>query len=100
MYRRARSASRNFGQFDVGLRCRVPRRDGYVACAGGSVRLGSVTALVGRNESGKTNLLRALQSLNPLGGMKPLHSAKDFPRDRLRSEYSDDLTVGLGDFVG
>lgn len=48
----------------------------------GLIELRSHTALVGRNESGKTNLLLALQSLNPPEGVKELSFEKDFPRDR------------------
>lgn len=47
----------------------------------------SLTALVGRNESGKSNLLLALQTLNPTGGVKPLTLIKDFPRDRHQREW-------------
>ncbi len=51
------------------------------------------TALVGRNESGKSNLLLALQSVNPPSGMQGLSDIKDFPRDRRMSEFSADLPV-------
>ena len=51
------------------------------------------TALVGRNESGKSNLLLALRSLKPSEGLKALNKIKDFPKDRRMSEYSDDLPV-------
>src|SRR2546425_6115768 len=52
------------------------------------------TALVGRNESGKTSLLLALASLNPPDKkLTPLSFVKDFPRDRHPSEFSDDLEV-------
>lgn len=47
----------------------------------------SVTALVGRNESGKSNLLLALATLNPQGGRKKLTMIKDFPRDRHSGEW-------------
>lgn len=47
----------------------------------------SVTALVGRNESGKSNLLLALATLNPPGGRKKLTMIKDFPRDRHENEW-------------
>jgi predicted ATP-dependent endonuclease of OLD family len=36
-------------------------------------------ALVGRNESGKTNLRLTLASLNPPGGMDEMTFVKDFP---------------------
>lgn len=47
------------------------------------------TALVGRNESGKTNLLLALQSLNPPEGLSALNSVKDYPRDRNIKDFDD-----------
>ncbi|MEH3117235.1 MAG: hypothetical protein PGN25_06420 [Methylorubrum populi] len=47
----------------------------------------SVTALVGRNESGKSNILLALATLNPEGGRKALTMRKDFPRDRHPREW-------------
>jgi energy-coupling factor transporter ATP-binding protein EcfA2 len=52
------------------------------------------TALVGRNESGKTSLLLALESLNPPDReLKTLSYVKDFPRDRSRTQFSEDLPV-------
>lgn len=57
----------------------------------GQIKASRVTALLGRNESGKSNLLRALQSLNPPGGIKALKKVKDFPRHR-RLEDCDDST--------
>jgi energy-coupling factor transporter ATP-binding protein EcfA2 len=52
------------------------------------------TALVGRNESGKTSLLLALQSLNPPNRkLTALSYVKDFPRDRPRTEFSEELPV-------
>lgn len=59
----------------------------------GPVDVSKITALVGRNESGKTNLLLALHSLNPPGGAKDLSSIKDFPRHRRLSECTDDTPV-------
>ena len=59
----------------------------------GSIEVRDRTALVGRNESGKTNLLLALQSLKPPEGMRELSYVKDFPRDRHRDEFSEDLKV-------
>lgn len=59
----------------------------------GSVDVADRTALVGRNESGKTNLLLALQDLNPPGGRAPLVWVKDFPRNRPRSEFHESLPV-------
>lgn len=46
----------------------------------GDVTVSRITALLGRNESGKSNLLRALHSLNPIAGFEALKPIKDFPR--------------------
>lgn len=59
----------------------------------GDIVVSQRAALVGRNESGKTNLLLALQSLNPPSGVRPLDPVKDFPRDRLLSEQNDSTAV-------
>jgi hypothetical protein len=56
----------------------------------GAIAVGKLTSLVGRNESGKTNLLLALQTLNPPGSLADLLPIKDFPRDRRLSECTDD----------
>jgi len=45
----------------------------------GDVKTVKTTALVGRNESGKSNVLRALHSLNPADGVKPLSPLKISP---------------------
>ena len=55
--------------------------------------MSSTTALLGRNESGKTNLLRALASLKPPEGIAELSKIKDFPRNRRLSECSPDTPV-------
>jgi predicted ATPase len=57
----------------------------------GRIEVSRITALLGRNESGKSNLLRGLHSLNPLDGFKALDPIKNFPRDR-RLEECTDLT--------
>lgn len=44
----------------------------------GLIHVGQLTSLLGRNESGKSNLLRALHSLNPSDGFKALSKVKDF----------------------
>jgi AAA15 family ATPase/GTPase len=36
----------------------------------GDVEVSKITALLGRNESGKSNLLRALHCLNPAEGLR------------------------------
>ncbi len=59
----------------------------------GPIKVGKVTSLVGRNESGKTNLLLALQSLNPPGGRRDLSAIKDFPRHRRLSDCNDSTPV-------
>lgn len=52
----------------------------------GVVELARITALLGRNESGKSNLLLALRTLNPVEGFGALNPTKDFPRHRRLSE--------------
>lgn len=59
----------------------------------GSITIEKLTSLVGRNESGKTNLLLALRTLNPADGLKALSPIKDFPRHRRLSECTDDTRV-------
>jgi predicted ATPase len=59
----------------------------------GEIRVDKITTLVGRNESGKSNLLLALESLNPPSGRKPLSPIKNFPRDRRLSECNDKTHV-------
>src|SRR5207245_10413281 len=56
----------------------------------GEVTVNKLTSLVGRNESGKSNLLLALATINPSGGRKPLNKIKDFPRGRRLEECDDD----------
>ncbi|MBX3583008.1 MAG: AAA family ATPase [Rhizobiaceae bacterium] len=52
----------------------------------GDVKVERITALLGRNESGKTNLLLALKTLNPPEGYRDLNPVKDFPRHRRLEE--------------
>lgn len=59
----------------------------------GDVAVGKITSLVGRNEAGKSNLLLALQTLNPVGGPKDLSPIKNFPRQKRLSECKDDTPV-------
>lgn len=54
----------------------------------GWIPLERVTALVGRNESGKTALLKALHKFNP-ASEEPYSPQKDFPRDRFTRDYRD-----------
>ncbi|MEK0267627.1 AAA family ATPase [Stenotrophomonas rhizophila] len=59
----------------------------------GNIEVSRITALLGRNESGKSNLLRALHSLNPASGFEPLNPIKDFPRHRRLEECQDSTKV-------
>ena len=59
----------------------------------GDITVDKITALVGRNESGKSALLLALASLNPAGGRKHLSNIKDFPRGRRLEECKPDTPV-------
>jgi hypothetical protein len=54
----------------------------------GVIDASRITALLGRNESGKSNLLRGLHTLNPAEGFAALNPIKDFPRHRKLSECS------------
>ncbi len=55
----------------------------------GWIPLEKVTCFVGRNESGKTTLLKALHKFNP-AEPEPYNPQRDFPRDRFTAEYRDD----------
>lgn len=59
----------------------------------GEIAVSQITAMLGRNESGKSNLLRALHSLNPADGFKALKPIKDFPRHRPLDECNDWTSV-------
>jgi predicted ATPase len=59
----------------------------------GSIDTPQITAILGRNDSGKSNLLRALHSLNPAEGLAELSPVKDFPRHRRLEECQDDTPV-------
>lgn len=50
------------------------------------IPLERVTAFVGRNEAGKTTLLKALHKFNP-AIEEPYSAQREFPRDRFTSEY-------------
>lgn len=59
----------------------------------GDIEVARITALLGRNESGKSNLLLGLRTLNPVGGFTELNATKDFPRYRRLSECTPDTPV-------
>lgn len=59
----------------------------------GEIMASRITALLGRNESGKSNLLRALHSLNPISGFEALKPIKDFPRHKRLEECTGDTPV-------
>ena len=54
----------------------------------GWIPLERVTAFVGRNEAGKTALLKALHKFNP-AIEEPYNAQREFPRDRFSAEYGD-----------
>lgn len=59
----------------------------------GIIDVSRITALLGRNESGKSNLLLALQTLNPAEGFSALNKIKDFPRHKRLEDCKDSTTV-------
>jgi predicted ATP-dependent endonuclease of OLD family len=59
----------------------------------GPIEVSRITSVLGRNESGKSNLLRALYSLNPAEGFKALNPVKDFPRGRRLEDCKDNTPV-------
>lgn len=59
----------------------------------GDIDASRITSIIGRNESGKSNLLLALQSLNPAEGFSALRPIKDFPRHRRLEECTDNTKV-------
>ena len=59
----------------------------------GEITVSRITSLLGRNEGGKSNLLRALHSLNPIAGFEALKPIKDFPRHKRLEECTDETIV-------
>ena len=56
--------------------------------------IGDVTCLVGKNEAGKTALLKALYRLNPiLEADAHFNPTDDYPRQSV-SDYEDDVEAG------
>lgn len=54
----------------------------------GWIKIGRVTAFVGRNESGKTALLKALHKFNP-ATPEPYDPQREFPRDRYIRDFNN-----------
>ncbi|WP_198031788.1 AAA family ATPase [Bradyrhizobium sp. Ec3.3] len=59
----------------------------------GEIAIDKITSLVGRNESGKSNLILALATLKPPAGRAALSAIKDFPRGRRLEECKADTPV-------
>ena len=59
------------------------------------IELEKVTAFVGRNESGKTSLLKALHKFNP-ATPEPYDAQREFPRDRYTRDYDSKGPKGEG----
>jgi predicted ATPase len=59
----------------------------------GPITTEQLTAILGRNESGKSNLLLALQTLNPPEGFKEIEAIKNFPRHRKLSECTKETPL-------
>lgn len=58
----------------------------------GWIDLDRVTALVGRNESGKSALLQGLHKFNPSTDL-PYVPQREFPRDRYQREYDPEVEI-------
>jgi len=65
----------------------------------GTIDVSQITAMLGRNESGKSNLLLALRSLNPAEGFEALNPIKDFPRHRRLEECNENTKVVSSDWI-
>ncbi|MGY3445519.1 AAA family ATPase [Bradyrhizobium sp. USDA 4473] len=59
----------------------------------GEIPVEQLTALVGRNESGKSNILLALEEANPDGGRKDVDPVKNFPRGRHLNECTPETVI-------
>lgn len=59
----------------------------------GLITTEQLTAILGRNESGKSNLLLALQTLNPPEGFKDVLARKDYPRHKLVPDCIVDIPL-------
>src|SRR5690242_17886150 len=63
---------------------------GWVSCR-------DLTVLVGKNEAGKSAILRALSKLNPSDGEK-YDALREFPRRRFSDEFDEETEVARGRF--
>ena len=59
----------------------------------GPISVSNMTAIIGRNESGKSNLLQALRFLNPPENPEPLKKNEIFPRHMNLDDCTDSTTV-------
>jgi predicted ATP-dependent endonuclease of OLD family len=59
----------------------------------GVIDVSDLTALLGRNESGKSNLLRGLESLNSSNGFEAMRPIKDFPRHWRLEDCTDETEL-------
>ncbi|MES2260965.1 MAG: AAA family ATPase [Pseudomonadota bacterium] len=59
----------------------------------GPIDVADLTALLGRNESGKSNLLRGLESLNSSNGFEAMRPIKDFPRHWRLADCTEDTEL-------
>ena len=59
----------------------------------GPISVSNMTAIIGRNESGKSNLLQALRFLNPPENPEPLKKNELFPRHMNLDDCTDSTTV-------
>lgn len=59
----------------------------------GPIVVSKLTPLLGRNESGKSNLLHALRTLNPVEGFSALNKYENFPRNQDLKKCTDSTSV-------
>ena len=59
----------------------------------GTISVSRLTAIIGRNESGKSNLLKALHYLNPVGDEIVLNESDTYPRHLKSKDYNDSIRV-------
>ena len=62
----------------------------------GSIDVAQITALLGRNESGKSNLLLALKSLNPIDDFAALNAGRLTPTRPVQGLTIDQIGLMMG----